>query len=233
MNADKLLAATQHLRIISYNLKFHAAYCEIASLATSHAADIVCLQECRSADLEDKVGNLNLVGKTTVGAWGLAVYANRIHFEVLNAESYPLDTSLYERFRPDARDRLLIVTLLDRFTGQTLIVASLHATHLVATNHLRRKQIRSVIRILGRTADEHIPTIIVGDYNYPFFHGSLRKQVQRAGYDLIISDKHTIKKRFFRGHFDLASSIHTRETRVSTLPAGLSDHAPILINVTI
>jgi endonuclease/exonuclease/phosphatase family metal-dependent hydrolase len=233
MQADELMSATKRFRIISYNLKFHAAYQEVGGLATDYAADIVCLQECRSVELKDSIGNLTLAGKTIVGKWGLAVYAHQTRFEVLSAESYPLDTSLYERFRPDARDRILIVELLELATGQKLIVASLHATHLVATNRLRRKQIRSAIRILQRTADEQIPTMIVGDYNYPFFHGSLRKQVHKAGYDLIISDKHTIKKRFFRGHFDLASSIHTRETRVSTLPVGLSDHAPILVNVTI
>ena len=49
---------------------------------------------------------------------------------------------------------------------------------------------------------------MVGDYNYPVFKDNLAEKVREAGYELTLSDSRTYTRyKFFRGHFDLATSV--------------------------
>lgn len=50
------------LRIASYNLWWHKAYGEVASLGADHSIDVICLQECHLTDLEEQIGKLDLAG---------------------------------------------------------------------------------------------------------------------------------------------------------------------------
>jgi hypothetical protein len=71
---------------------------------------------------------------------------------------------------------------------------------------------------------------MVGDYNYPVFKENLGQKVREQGYELNLSDSRTYTRyRFFRGHYDFATSVGFTIDRVKTLPQGLSDHLPILV----
>ena len=53
--------------------------------------------------------------------------------------------------------------------------------------------------------------------------------MREHGYELNLSDSRTYTRyRFFRGHYDFATSVGFTIDRVRTLPQGLSDHLPIL-----
>ena len=72
---------------------------------------------------------------------------------------------------------------------------------------------------------------MVGDYNYPVFKDNLAVNVRAAGYELSLSDSRTYTRyKFFRGHFDLATSVGFDIEHVETLPRGSSDHLPILVD---
>ena len=55
-------------------------------------------------------------------------------------------------------------------------------------------------------------------------------KVREAGFELNLSDTHTYTRyRFFRGHYDFATSVGFDVDRITTLPQGRSDHLPILV----
>lgn len=225
---NKVTAATASLSLLSYNLKFHTAYAEVAELVTKHNPDFVCLQECFADALHDSLDELRLAAKTSTGELGLALYCRNPRFVLVKSSSYPLPLSLYERVRPEVRERLLIVELKDTATGAPVFIGILHATHLVATNQLRRRQIRYALGELNALSAD-APVILVGDYNYPFFRRKLRRFVHRHGYQLAMNSGHTFKNDFFMGNFDFASVTNVENARINALPYGASDHAPVIL----
>jgi endonuclease/exonuclease/phosphatase (EEP) superfamily protein YafD len=182
--------------------------------------------------LADAIGGLTLAGKTQTQKYGLAIYCQQERFEILSAKSYPVARSFSEWIQHNERDRLLVVELHDRRRDRKFFVASFHAIHLVASNYARRRQVRQALRIL-RAHCQDAPAVMAGDYNYPWFKWGLRRTVQRAGFEFVMSDKPTLKNRLFRGHFDLATTVNTRAAQASTLPLGHSDHAPILVTISV
>jgi exodeoxyribonuclease III len=220
------------VKILSYNLDFHKAYKEVASLIEEHHPDIVCLQECRVSDLHPTIGNLKLFTRTTVSQRGLAIYCGPKRFELKKSCSSSLPISVYERLIPIERrllsERLLIAELKDRVTKNKLIVSSLHAVHLVATNYLRRKQIAYALSMINKNESD-LPAILIGDYNYPLFHGKLSRHTAKHGYQLVRSDSHTLKNRVVSARFDFAATANVQKAKLKTLPYGSSDHAPVLL----
>lgn len=216
--------------LLSYNLHFHVAYPELIGLIRAHAIDVLCLQECFAGELADKLGKLKLAAKTSTGELGLAIYYDPTRFSVRNCDSVPLPLSAYERLRAQERERLLIVELFDRRSRHSFFVASFHATHLIASNALRRQQLKLALSTLNDIHDEQ-PSVLVGDFNYPFFHERLKDVVQGLGYDLLIPASPTYNGRHFQGRFDMAALANTN-AQMQVLPFDVSDHAPILLRVS-
>jgi endonuclease/exonuclease/phosphatase family metal-dependent hydrolase len=223
-------ALSRTVRVISYNLKYHLAYGEVAELAQNYQADVVCLQECHTAALDHNIGKWQLAGKAASGrrSYGLAIYVDRRRFEILRVSSFALPPSLYERLILARSERLIVAKLYDRATKSAVSVASFHAAHLLASNHIRRLQVQAALSVLLSSSQDH-PVIMVGDYNYPFFVKGLLGTVTQAGGDLALSDKPTFRNRFLTGYFDFAVSARVNELQVTTLPNGASDHMPILV----
>ena len=217
------------IRVISYNLRENHAVGEIVDLVASNALDVLCLQECDSADLPEEVGELSLADSTKRNRLGLALYYRKARFTALKSGTFALKKSLHDRIMAPAHERLLGTRLIDNEAKRELVVASFHAAPLTAMNSLRRNQIRAAhdeLRVLG----EGLPALMVGDYNYPWFKKGLGEHVQENGYELTLSETRTYTRyKVFRGHFDFATSMGLRIDRVETLKQGLSDHMPILV----
>ncbi len=223
----------RRLNIISYNLKYHRASSELYGLVDRYSADVLCIQESYTEQLPGYIHNLALAEKTRSNRLGLAIYFNPKRFTLLQTSSYPLKKSLYDRFFAPAEERLLVTKLFDRLTNQEVLVGSFHATHIIASNYVRRHQIGTAHETL-KDLSHGSPAIMVGDYNYPLFKKGLKVFIERDGYKLTLSDKPTYYlTRAIRSHLDLATSINTQIERVKTLPKGISDHAPILIQAVI
>ncbi|MBC7442866.1 MAG: endonuclease/exonuclease/phosphatase family protein [Ramlibacter sp.] len=217
------------MKVISYNLRKNRASGELIALAERYDPDVLCLQECDTRELPDEVGLLHLADSTVRNRLGLAIYYRKDRFTAEHTKTFALKKSLHDHLLTPAHERLIGTRLTDLKAQRELVVASFHAAPLTASNSLRRNQIRSAheeLNILG----PGLPTLMVGDYNYPIFKGHLGDKVNQSGYDLTMSDTRTYTRyKFFRGHFDLATSIGLTIENVETLPIGTSDHMPILV----
>lgn len=221
------------MKVISYNLRKHRAASELAVLVETHGADVLCLQEADTTDIPDELADLQLADATHRNRLGLAVYYRANAFRALEVRSIALKKSLHDRVLKPAEERMLGVRLHDIDAGSEFIVASFHAAPLTALNSLRRHQIRTALAELA-TLGQGLPALMVGDYNYPVFKENLGQKMREHGYELTLSDSRTYTRyRFFRGHYDFATSAGFDIQRIRTLPQGLSDHLPILVSAHI
>ncbi|WP_447944154.1 endonuclease/exonuclease/phosphatase family protein [Microbacterium aurum] len=217
------------MKLISYNLNKHKAAGELEELVESTGADVLCLQEAVTGDLPAAISGLQLAEATARNRLGLAVYYRRNTYEALEVRSLALKKSLHDVVLKPAEERMLAVQLRDIDRGREVIVASFHAAPLTALNSLRRKQIEAALGELSTLGDK-LPILMVGDYNYPVFKENLGQKVREAGYELTLSDARTYTRyKFFKGHYDFATSVGFDIDAITTLPQGRSDHLPILV----
>ncbi|UDF14737.1 endonuclease/exonuclease/phosphatase family protein [Antiquaquibacter oligotrophicus] len=217
------------MRVISYNLRKHRAIGELAALSETADLDALCLQEAFSSELPGEIGPLTLAGSTKNNRLGLAVYYRKDRYDHVESRSYELKKSLHDLVFSPTPERLVGSRLVDRETGQQLVVASFHAAPLTALNSLRREQIKAAHELLQELGSG-TPILMVGDYNYPLFKDGLGERVAKTGYDLSLSDRRTYTAyKFFRGHFDFVTSQGFTIESVETLARGSSDHIPILV----
>lgn len=218
------------MRVLSYNLRKHAAAHELEELVDRWEPDIVCLQEADVVHLPSRVDGLRLAAATDRNRLGLAVYFRENAFRFVDSVSLGLKKSLHDIVLRPAHERLLGVQLHDIDAGREVTVASFHAAPLTALNSLRRSQIKSALGALEQLGPG-TPTLMVGDYNYPVFKERLGDRIREHGYDLTLSNLRTYTRyRFFKGHYDFVTSAGLSIGDVETLPQGASDHLPILID---
>lgn len=218
------------IRVISYNLRKHKASGELVDLARSFDVDALCLQECDTADLPDTIGDLHLADSTKGNRLGLAIYYRQERFTAFATKTFALKKSLHDRVLAPAHERLIGTHVIDNETDHGLVIASFHAAPLTASNSLRRNQIHAAHAEL-LSMGGGLMSLMVGDFNYPFFTKSLTAQMKDAGYDLSLSDRRTYTRyKVFNGHFDFATSQGLVIESVETLPRGASDHLPILVS---
>jgi len=217
------------MKVISYNLRKNRASGELVALVERYDPDILCLQECDTLELPAEVGLLHLADSTMRNRLGLAIYYRRDRFQAVKTKTFALKKSLHDRVLTPAHERLIGTRLVDLAEKREIVVASFHAAPLTALNSLRRNQIRTAHDELHELGPG-LPTLMVGDYNYPIFKQNLSNRVNESGYDLTLSDSITYTRyKFFQGHFDLATSVGLSIDKVETLPSGTSDHMPILV----
>jgi endonuclease/exonuclease/phosphatase family metal-dependent hydrolase len=217
------------IRVISYNLRKNKASDELIALANDYGIDALCLQECDSTELPATLGPLHLADFTKGNRLGLAIYYRTKRFTAEETKAFALKKSLHDRVLAPAHERLIGTRVVDNDTAHDLVIGSFHAAPLTASNSLRRNQIHAAHgELLGMGA---VPrTLMVGDFNYPFFTKNLTTQMKNSGYDVTLSDRRTYTRyAVFKGHFDFATSVGLDITSVETLPRGKSDHLPILI----
>ncbi|MER7796467.1 endonuclease/exonuclease/phosphatase family protein [Microbacterium sp. NPDC096154] len=220
------------MKVISYNLRKHAAAHELEELVDRWEANVLCLQEADTAEMPHHISGLTLASATSKNRLGLALYYRENMFQLQDVLTLSLKKSLHDILLRPAHERLLAARLRDIDAGRDVIIASFHAAPLTALNSLRRHQIRTALSTLQKMGDG-VPILMVGDYNYPVFKERLSERVRGAGYDLTLSDARTYTRyKFFRGHYDFATSIGLDIEKVTTLPQGASDHLPILVSAT-
>lgn len=219
-------------KVISYNLRKNAAVGELAELTERFDPDFLCLQEADTMALPAELRHLHLADSTKRNRLGLAIYYRRDRFAAMQTQTFALKKSLHDRIAAPAHERLIAARLHDAETDGEMIVASFHAAPLTALNSLRRHQIAAAHRQLGELGPG-LPHLMVGDYNYPLFQNRLSNDVRESGYELTLSDSRTYTRyKFFRGHFDLATSIGFTIDSIETLPQAVSDHMPILVTAS-
>ena len=219
-------------KIISYNLREHAARDELERMADAHDMDVFALQECDHTDMPNRIGHLELIEQTRTNRLGLALYTRADRFQVLDKKVFALRKSMHDRVLKPANERLLAAHLLDTKTGREVLVGDFHAAPLSATNSLRRKQIAAAHEgMIALAAD--VPAVMVGDFNYPWFASSLSRRLGDQGFQVSHSDLPTYVRKRFRGHFDFAISEGMHIETVKTLQQAGSDHLPVLVEARV
>ena len=166
------------------------------------------------------IGGLRLADSTQRNRLGLAIYYRENTYRAVDVRALALKKSLHDRVLKPAEERMLGVRLHDIDENRDVIVASFHAAPLTALNSLRRHQIRTALGELQQLG-EGLPALMVGDYNYPVFKENLGQKVREQGYELNLSDSRTYTRyRFFRGHYDFATSVGFTIDRVQDPAAG-------------
>ncbi len=189
---------------------------------------MLCLQEAHTEFLPNEIGPLILADTTKTNRLGLAVYYRGERFEKPESKTFALKKAMHDILFSPTHERLLATKVFDKEAGRDIILASFHASPLTARNSLRRTQIKAAHEALRAIGD--VPSVMVGDYNYPLFTGRLVKHVAKSGYDLTLSDRRTyLRYKIFRGHFDFVTSSSVTIEKVETLPQGVSDHLPIMV----
>lgn len=220
------------MRVISYNLRKHRAAGELTALVERHDPDVLCLQEGDTSDLPSEIAGLVLADATKGNRLGLALYYREHAFRADEVRTIALKKSLHDIVLKPADERLLGVRLHDIDAGRAIVVASFHGAPLTALNSLRRHQIRTALDQLADLGPG-LPVLMVGDYNYPVFKERLGERIREQGYALTLSDARTYTRyKFFRGHYDFATSVGFDIDDVQTLPQGSSDHLPILVTAS-
>lgn len=218
------------MKVISYNLRKHRAVTELSDLASHYSADVLCLQEAQVDLLPEKLHDLRLAFATEKNRLGLAMYVREDRFEVHESQSFELKKSMHDRILAPAHERLLGGRVTDHHYGLDCVIGSFHAAPLTALNSLRRHQINTALERLD-VLGPGLPSIMVGDYNYPVFQNRLISEMRTRGYDTTMSDLRTYSRyKVFRGHYDFATSQGFEIHSINTLPQGTSDHLPVLIN---
>lgn len=163
------------MRVLSYNLRKHAAAHELEQLVERWEANVLCLQEADTRALPEHIAGLKLARATERNRLGLALYYRENMFRLGDAVVLSLKRSLHDIVLRPAHERLLGVRLTDIDAGTEVIVASFHAAPLTALNSLRRHQIRAALGALERLGPG-LPMLMVGDYNYPVFKERLHER---------------------------------------------------------
>ncbi|MEY8564979.1 endonuclease/exonuclease/phosphatase family protein [Corynebacteriaceae bacterium 7-707] len=220
------------MKLISYNLHKHNAVTELLPLAGAHVPDAICVQEADTGRLPARLGSLELVHATTQNRLGLAVYLRADRFDVRDLQVTALEKSFHDRVMKPASERLVTVRAHDGKHGHDVVIASFHAAPLTATNALRRQQIRTSFDALGEIG-AGVPSVMVGDFNYPLFQSGLRRHVDSHGFDMARSDGATYSRYgVLKGNYDFAVSRGFGRSRVDVLPQGRSDHLPIIVQAS-
>ena len=215
------------MRVVSYNLRKHAAAHELEDIASANDVDALCLQECDTGALPEQVGHLRLVGATEKNRLGLAIYVRDDGYEVRSTKVFALRKSMHDRILTPAHERLLAAHIVDTGSGAETLVGSFHAAPLTASNSLRRKQIAAAHEGM-RSMAEGVPALMVGDFNYPWFIRGLERRLDGTGYQLIRTTEPTyVRYKYFTGYFDFVTATGFVIDRVDVLPAGVSDHRAI------
>ena len=221
------------IKTISYNLRKNHASAELAELVEKYDPDVLCLQEADTTQLPADIGHMRLADATKRNRLGLAVYYRTDRFAGHENRTFVLKKGIHDYIAAPTHERLVGTRMFDKVREREIVVASFHASPLTAPNSLRRNQITASHEAL-RALGEGLPTLMVGDYNYPLFKNGLGARMTKSGYDLTLSDKPTYTRyKIFRGHFDFATSSGMTIENVETLPQGISDHMPIMVTASL
>lgn len=174
---------------------------------------------------------MRLVHSTAENRLGLAMYVRQDRFEVNAVETFALKKSMHDRLLAPAHERLLGARLFDRVEQREFVAASFHAAPLTATNALRRHQIQAAHREL-ELMGPGLPTLMMGDFNYPIFQKRLVRSLGETGHTMSRSSAGTYRRYgIFGGNYDFVVSNRFDVGAVAALQQGLSDHKPIVAKI--
>ena len=126
------------IKVISYNLRKHAASHELADLVATWDPDVLCIQEAHTEHMPVDIGPLALADSTKTNRLGLALYVRRERFDLLETKTFTLKKGMHDLVFSPTHERLLAARVHDHASQRDIVVASFHASPLTAPNSLNK-----------------------------------------------------------------------------------------------
>lgn len=247
--------------VLTYNTLFGNGQNALKKIFENHKPDIVCLQEINTSKASlDEVEKLGYKLADYSNAFikfnrifGVATFYNTDSFEVTCSNSISLPTGFFDVlayvlliFKLGRKTRTVLETqFLHNKSAKKIVIANVHFSPF-GTNNIRLKQLRKTIKEIA-TYDNK-PTIIAGDFNYPYGRKKLEecmhefnfKEATNSIYSTVqgkLSAHNIIEKlgvfiinKIFGDKWKLDYMFYKNCSVVSsvTLQSTFSDHLPIL-----
>lgn len=167
--------------VLTYNTLFGNGQNALKKIFENYKPDIVCLQEINTSktSLEEveklgyKLADYSNAFIKFSRIFGVATFYNASSFELTCSNSISLPTGFFDVlayilliFRLGRKTRTVLESqFLHIKTGKKIVIANVHFSPF-GTNSIRLKQLRKTIKEIS-TYDNK-PTIIAGDFNYPY-----------------------------------------------------------------
>ncbi|MDH7476126.1 MAG: endonuclease/exonuclease/phosphatase family protein [Microgenomates group bacterium] len=166
--------------LLTYNVLFNQACDFLGQVFKDCQPDVFCLQE-----VETNEANLKKIEKLGyrladysnsfikfAKILGVATYYNSKKLEFIESKTIRLPYSIYEVFliilRGGNRPRTVLKTdFIEKETGKKFTLYNVHFSTW-ATNQARNRQIIETINSIDPEIIDRMPTIIAGDFNYPY-----------------------------------------------------------------
>ncbi len=231
------------ISVLTYNLLFNQALTPLKDLIKKYRPDIICLQEVLTD--EDNLNQLVFnsykladFSNSFIKAhdiFGIATYYNSKRLIFDESDIYNLPRSWLEAFlvffRGSNDPRNVLKTEFKTKNGKKIAIYVVHLTPW-ATAKAKLRQIRETIDVFK--SDYSTPTIITGDFNYPYGRKQFEKLINEAGLKESTNNiVHTLEAHYFkffniRFKLDYVLYKKVKHIRTERLPYRFSDHYPIL-----
>ncbi len=232
------------LSVLTCNTLFGKAIGELNEIAKKNKVDVVSLQEVETEEenLKQINGDDYLLADFSNSfiqfnqIFGLATYYRKDSLSFNESENFGLTRSLPETLmmflRVGRSERTVLKTEFTvKSTGKKLTVYNIHCSSW-STNKVRDRQIQQLLSDLQ--TDFPNPTIIMGDFNYPYGRRKFEKLISRYGlkeatnnifysYEFKLFGFIPIK---WKNDYILYKNLILKETK--RLKINSSDHYPII-----
>jgi len=177
------------LSVLTYNILFNQARTILKELVDRYKPDIICLQEVETTD--SNLSKLNIENYKFADfsnsfiqfnrVFGLVTFYNEQTLAYIDSKNFSLSRSFMETLlfilRGPKNYRSVLKTEFQIKNNQKKIIS--YNIHLTAfgSNGARNKQIKETFSDLDINSCE--PTIITGDFNYPYGRKKFEKLIQK------------------------------------------------------
>lgn len=231
--------------LLTYNLMLNKAVSEIEKLILSYKPDVVCLQEINTSD--DNLKKIEKLGYRLADysnsfirrgqIYGVTTFYNPKVFSLVESRSFSLPTNFYQiisflMYRNRNPRTILKNEFLFKTYGKKITTYNIHLTPL-ATNSLRTRQIQNALEDLTLN-NKTSPTIIAGDFNYPYGRRKFETLIRRYGLKeatrnvYFTLEKKILKKFFLKLKLDYVLYKNLLLIANNKILVYNSDHFPIL-----
>jgi len=167
--------------VFTYNTLFGNGQNALKKIYEKHKPDIVCLQEINTS--KTSLHEIEKLGYTLADysnafikfneIYGVATFYNSATVSVTSSNSISLPTGIFDViayvirvFKLGKKTRTVLESqFLHIKSGNKIIIANVHFSPF-GTNGIRLKQLRKTIKEIA--SYDNKPTIIAGDFNYPY-----------------------------------------------------------------
>jgi len=248
--------------ILTFNLLYNSAYARLEKILNVYKPDIIILQE-----VETKEDNLALLEKFNYTladysnsfmyidqVFGIATFYNKKKFKLTSSRPIWLSRGLFEYIFDVVRilkgkgqlRSILKTDFICLSNNKKLTIYNVHLSAM-STNDIRIKQIKQALNFYQ--LDKMTPTIIAGDFNYPYRRKRLEKLMnkydlkeatrnltytfcskKKAGYFLIQKILSVVVSKIYHNQYKLDYVYYKKLKLIKTsrINVELSDHFPIL-----